>query len=73
MSIGSYFRDKFVALFTIPYRMTFVIVSFLLTLTVTLYAWATLWKMGWVTRTVNSSGGEVVTHELTVPLETFQS
>jgi hyaluronan synthase len=58
---------------SIPYRMTFVIVSFLLTLTVTLYAWATLWKMGWVTRTANSSRGEVVGLELTVPLETFQS
>jgi hypothetical protein len=58
---------------SIPYRMTFVILSFLVTLTVTLYAWATLWKMGWVTRTANSSRGEVVTHELTVPLETVQS
>jgi len=31
--------------------MMFVPVSLFLTLTVLLYAWATPWKMGWVTRT----------------------
>jgi hyaluronan synthase len=34
----------------IPYRIAFVPVSFFLTLTVLLYAWATPWRMGWITR-----------------------
>jgi hyaluronan synthase len=58
---------------SIPYRMTFVMVSFLLTLTVTLYAWATLWKMGWVTRTVKEAGREVVISPQTVSLQKVQS
>ncbi len=39
------------SLVSIPYRMAFVFVSFFLTLTVLLYAWATPWKMGWITKT----------------------
>jgi hyaluronan synthase len=61
------------SLASIPYRMAFVAVSFLLTLTVTLYGWATLWKMGWVTRTSNEPGQEVLIPQQTVPLETIQS
>lgn len=38
------------SLASIPYRMAFVPVLFFLTLTVLLYAWATPWKMGWITR-----------------------
>jgi len=53
--------------------MAFVAISFLLTLTVTLYGWATLWKMGWVTRTPNEPGQEVLIPQQTVPLETIQS
>jgi hyaluronan synthase len=58
---------------SIPYRMTFVIVSFLLTLTVTLYAWGTVWKMGWVTRTSKEPSLSVMIPPKTVPLETVQS
>ena len=39
------------SLASVPYLMMFVPVSLFLTLTVLLYAWATPWKMGWVTRT----------------------
>jgi hypothetical protein len=58
---------------SIPYRMIFVFASFFLTLTITLYAWATLWKMGWVTRTTKESGIAVEIPRQTVPLETAQS
>jgi hyaluronan synthase len=61
------------SLVSIPYRMVFVVVSFVLTLTVTLYAWATLWKMGWITRSGKEAGREVVIPPQTVPLETVQS
>src|SRR5262245_19364466 len=37
----------------VGYRMTFVFLSFVVTLTALLYAWATPWKMGWVTRAEN--------------------
>jgi hyaluronan synthase len=61
------------SLVSIPYRMVFVFVSFVLTLTVTLYAWATLWKMGWITRSGKEAGREVVIPPQIVPLETVQS
>jgi hypothetical protein len=51
--------------------MIFVFVSFLLTLTVTLYGWATIWKMGWITRTAKEAGA--VVPQQTEPLETVQS
>jgi hyaluronan synthase len=38
------------SLASIPNRIAFVPVLFFLTLTVLLYAWATPWKMGWITR-----------------------
>ena len=56
---------------SIPYRMIFVLVSFLLTLTVTLYGWATIWKMGWITRTAEEAG--VMVPQQTEPLETVPS
>ncbi len=56
---------------SIPYRMIFVFVSFLLTLTVTLYGWATIWKMGWITRTAKEAG--VMVPQQTEPLETVPS
>jgi hypothetical protein len=46
----------------------FVFVSFLLNLTVTLYGWATIWKMGWITRTAKEA--RVVVPQKTEPLET---
>jgi len=52
---------------SVPYRMVFVFVSFLLTLTVTLYGWATIWKMGWITRSVKEAG--VMVPQQTEPLE----
>ena len=55
---------------SIPYRMIFVFLGYFLTLTVTLYGWATLWKMGWVTRTSDQSRIAVSTPPQTVPLET---
>ena len=58
------------SLASIPYRTAFVVVSFFLTLTVTLYGWATLWKMGWVTRTLEESRVAVSTPPQTVPYET---
>jgi len=61
------------SLASIPYRMSFVVVSFLLTLTVTLYAWATLWKMGWVTRTSRENGKEALISPQSVALEIVQS
>lgn len=61
------------SLASIPYRMSFVVVSFLLTLTVTLYAWATLWKMGWVTRTSRENGNEALISPQSVALEIVQS
>jgi hyaluronan synthase len=60
------------SLASIPYRITFVIVTFLLTLTITLYAWATLWKMGWVTRTSKEPSLSVMVPPQTVPLQTVQ-
>jgi len=51
--------------------MIFVFVSFLLTLIVTLYGWATIWKMGWITRTAEEAG--VMVPQQTEPLETVQS
>src|SRR5467141_1282923 len=56
---------------SIPYRMIFVFVSFFLTLTVTLYGWATIWKMGWITRTAKEVG--VMVPQQTERLETVQS
>lgn len=56
---------------SIPYRMIFVFVSFLLTLTVTLYGWATIWKMGWITRTAKEA--EVMVPRRIEPLETVPS
>jgi hypothetical protein len=53
---------------SIPYRMIFVFVSFLLTLTVTLCGWATIWKMGWVTR--SAMDARVMASQQTEPLET---
>jgi len=50
---------------SIPYRMIFVFVSFFLTLSVTLYGWATIWKMGWITRTVR--GAEVMVTQVRLP------
>lgn len=57
---------------SIPYRMLFVFLGYFLTLTVTLYGWATLWKMGWVTRTSKESRVAVSTPPQTVPFETVQ-
>jgi len=51
--------------------MIFVFVSFLLTFTVTLYGWATIWKMGCITRTAKEGG--VVLPQQTEPLETVPS
>ena len=56
---------------SIPYRVIFVFVSFLLTLTVTLYGWATIWKMGWITRTTREA--RVLVPRQTEPLETVRS
>jgi len=56
---------------SIPYRMIFVFVSFLLTLTVTIYGGATIWKMGWITRTAKEAG--VMVPQQTEPLETVPS
>jgi len=55
---------------SIPYRMIFVFVSLFLTLTVTLYGWATPWKMGWITRTSKEPGIAVATVSQTVQMET---
>jgi hyaluronan synthase len=56
---------------SIPYRIIFVFVSFFLTLTVTLYGWATIWKMGWITRTAKDA--RVLASQQIEPLETVQS
>jgi hyaluronan synthase len=56
---------------SIPYRMIFVFVSFFLTLTVTLYGWATIWKMGWITRTAKDA--RVLASQQIKPLETVQN